>query len=273
MTKDSDFGVIYAAYGRDYIAEAHASAKSLKAVNPEIPLAIFVDQPEAVDRELFDHVTVLPPPASGSYVVQHPMIYKIESMQRSPFAKTVYLDADIHVVKPISDLSMLLDRFELAVAFDPIRHVYYSSSPIPDSFPAFNCGVIAYRDTESVKAFIKDWKEEFRTQAPQEGRNLCDQPPFRSALYRSAVRFTVLPDEYNLRIIFPHLVGGNTHIKLLHGRHEHVTKALAYADSKHFYPRVFGRNYAFMELAKMLCQRGAAGLRTRLRLGRNGGQH
>ncbi len=78
---------------------------------------------------------------------------------------------------------------------------------------------------------------------------------FRRALYFSKLRFTILPDEWNLRVIFPYLIGGNARIKIIHGRHEHRRHALRLARTMTYHPRVVSRDFSIVALLEMLAHR------------------
>lgn len=247
IVAEPSFGIIYSAAGPDFVEEAVASARSVRLSNPGVPIAIFTDQDMGLYHDVFDIIRVVENP-------KHDSNDKIAAIAASPFEKTVFIDTDTRILRDISDLSRLLDRFDLAVAFDPIRSDQDQPS-IPDCFPTFNSGVLAYkRNAKTVKLF-EDWLHAFRTQPDEPGKTRRDQPPFRKVMWESDVRYAVLPEEYNLRVIFPHMVGGNAYVKIFHGRHDLLEQALAHAHTIHFYPRVFGSRYTVGELFAMLCRR------------------
>lgn len=246
-TLDLSFGVIYVAAGPEFVEEAVASARSLRASNPSVPVAIYTDQDVGSYHDVFDIVRLIENPTRDSDD-------KIRGIADSPFEKTVFIDTDTRILRDITDLKGLLDRFDLAVAFDPIRSDQDQPS-IPECFPTFNSGVLAYKRNDKTGKLFDDWLVAFRTQPPEPGKTRRDQPPFRKVMYNSDVRYAVLPEEYNLRVIFPHMVGGNAYVKILHGRHDLLEQAMAYANTIHFFPRVFGRRYSVGELLRMLIAR------------------
>jgi hypothetical protein len=181
-------GVIYVARGADYLDLATRSAMSLRARAPGVGVALFTDQ-AAVAPGLFD--AVLPIPEGGPTP-------KLASLPESPFERTLYLDCDTLVLAPFDDLFDVLDRFELAVAHDVRRtsaliREGHAVDP-PYAFPQMNCGVMLYRRSPAVAAFLADWQRRYR--AAGVGR---DQVSFRDLLWQSDIRFYVLPPEFNLR--------------------------------------------------------------------------
>lgn len=243
----SDCGILYVATGADYVEEANESAVSFRRHNPEIPLAIATDCPEVADKSLFAHVFRLENP-SGNF------FDKIHGMLLSPFARTAFIDTDAYAADSITDLFRVLEKFDLAVAFDPIRTDFIQED-IPDAFPTPNTGVIAYQNSPDVREFLNEWLAAYQWQMTLPVKPGHDQPAFRRALYFSKLRFTILPDEWNLRVIFPHLIGGNAFVKIIHGRHEHRTHALRYAGTKTYLPRVVSRDFSIVALLEMLAHR------------------
>lgn len=243
----SDCGILYVATGADYVEEANESAVSFRRENPEIPLAIVTDCPETANKDLFTHIFPLSNP-NGNF------FDKIHGMLLSPFARTAFIDTDACAADSIADLFRVLERFDLAVAYDPIRTDFIQED-IPDAFPTPNTGVIAYQNTPAVHEFLKEWLATYQWQMTLPVKPGHDQPAFRRALYLSKLRFTILPDEWNLRVIFPHLIGGNALVKIIHGRHEHRTHALRQAGVKTYLPRVVSRDFSIVALLEMLAHR------------------
>ncbi len=55
-------------------------------------------------------------------------------MLLSPFQRTAFIDTDAYATESIADLFKVLEKFDLAVAFDPIRSDFVQGD-IPDAFP------------------------------------------------------------------------------------------------------------------------------------------
>ena len=181
-------GVIYVAKGAGYLDLAERSAASLRALNPGLAVDLFTDQPQ-VRPGLFDRVR--PIPDSGPTP-------KLACLPETRFARTLYLDCDTLVLAPFGDLFDILERFELAVAHDVrrtsalIREGHAVDTPY--AFPQMNCGVMLYRRSAAMDAFLADWQRRYRRAA-----RTRDQVSFRDLVWQSDVRFYVLPPEFNLR--------------------------------------------------------------------------
>ena len=182
-----DCGVIYVARGAGYLDLARASAESLRAQEPDLPIDLYTDQPDAGGP--FDRI--LPIPESGSRD-------KITCMQGSRFARTLFLDCDTLVVQPLGDIWGLMDRFDLALCHDVrrtsalIRQGWRIDTPY--AFPQMNSGVMLYRRSDAMLAFLRDWAAAYVLAGA--GR---DQVTLRDLLWSSDLRFYVLPPEFNLR--------------------------------------------------------------------------
>ena len=181
-------GVIYVAKGSGYLDLAERSAASLRALNPGLAVDLYTDRP-AVAEGLFDRV--LPIPATGPTP-------KLACLPESRFDRTLYLDCDTLVLAPFGDLFDILDRFELAVTHDVrrtsalVREGHLHDTPY--AFPQMNCGVMLYRRSPAVAAFLAQWQARYRAA----GRSR-DQVTFRDLVWESDIRFYVLPEEFNLR--------------------------------------------------------------------------
>jgi hypothetical protein len=179
-------GVIYVAAGPDYLDLAMRSARSLRALNPGLPVDLFTDQ--AVGPGPFDRVRPVPDGPTP----------KLAALPATRFDRTLYLDCDTLALAPFGDLFEILDRFELAVAHDMRRMsslIRESAKEAPPyAFPQMNAGVMLYRRSETMLAFLREWQRRY-----DEAGKLRDQPTLRDLLWASDLRFYVLPPEFNLR--------------------------------------------------------------------------
>ena len=201
-------GVIYVATGRRHLDEMIQSARSLRRHMPGLPVLLYTDQKEIPDG-VFDVIRLMENPC-------HSFIDKIAPLCDSPFDRTLFLDTDTLVCAPINDLFDVLERFDLAVTHAPFRHDRPFSTPT--CFAELNTGVIAYRNTEAVRAMFRLWLAIYQKEVADTGKMDSDQPAFRAALYQSPeVAPYVLPSEYNLRTVMPAAIGRGK-VRIIHGR-------------------------------------------------------
>ena len=178
-------GFLFAATGPRFRAAAVEAARGLRQHCPEIAIDLVTDAPP--DENIFDEIRLLKGP------VKFP---KVQAMLGSRFAQTIYLDADIRVVGDISDIFDVLDRFDLTFAHDQMRN----SDPalrtwrqhVPNAFPQANGGLIGYHRTPEVMAFLETWDAAISDHGIGK-----DQPSLRELLWKTQLRFAVLPPEYN----------------------------------------------------------------------------
>lgn len=187
----ADQGVIFVATGARYIRCAIAAARSVQATNPGLPIALFTDDTALAGQQagLFAHLLNI-----GE--VHHRS--KIDCMARSPFARTLFLDADIRVLEDITEMFQLLDRHDISMAHAHARNRPQTQAvwqtPLPDAFPQFNTGVLLYRLTPAVQALFDDWQTAYRKAGFRK-----DQVTLRELLWHSDLRLATLPPEYNIR--------------------------------------------------------------------------
>ena len=212
-----DRGVIYVATGPAYVAEALASAASVRRHMPDLPITLYTDR--SVASPHLDEVVRFD---------AHGYLARIPRLALSPYERTLFLDSDTYVCGELTGAFDLLDRFDIALAHAPLRAIHEVAG-VPDGFPEYNAGVILFRRSPEVQACLAAWTAKFAEFQEQvrrgEVRWLCpdhrriyghDQGALRQALYGSNLRIATLPPEYNCRFSVPGFVDGP--VRILHGR-------------------------------------------------------
>lgn len=208
-------GVLFVATGAGYRGLARRAAESVRRHAPDLPIDLFTDA--ACEADVFDRVVTLDDPWFRS---------RIDAMARTRFERTLHLDVDVLAVADVRDVFDVLDRFDVALAHDQLRNSPSATAfwrrPLPNAFPQFNGGVIAYRRAPSVLAFLREWAEAMRTSGLKR-----DQPVLRELLWLSDLRLATLPEEYNL-LDFREVAGwgpGKAAPRILHhyDLHKHFT--------------------------------------------------
>lgn len=181
-------GVIYVATGAAFLDLAVQSARSLRAVEPDLAIDLFTDQ-GGVPGGLFDAVHGIKGAHSRS---------KLECMAQSRFERTLFLDCDTLVVGPLGDIWDVLERFDCALAHDVRRASDLIQEgdrhATPYAFPQLNSGVVLYRRSAEMLAFLAEWAARYHG-----GGFARDQIVLKDLLWESDIRFYVLPPEFNLR--------------------------------------------------------------------------
>ncbi len=196
------------------------SARSARAFIGSAPIFLCTDQQAPSDA--FDVV----------FTIQHPtysFVDKINGLLSFRSQHGIFLDTDTFVCGDLTNIFDLLQQFDIAVAhaswrFSPrvkdgtVVEPSFRNAPIPDSFPDFNTGVIAFRNTPAVNDVFKNWYAIYNRQCRDPlGQPANDQPAFTEAIWNSTLRVYVLPPEFNCRADFPVYVG--TNVRIYHGRH------------------------------------------------------
>lgn len=190
-------GFVYAAAGPDYLTLARRSARALRLVQPDAQIDLFADR--VIDDPVFDRIIPL------HRVSRRP---KMEALRRSRFARTLYLDADVIPLAPLSPLFALLDRFDLGMAIE-LRHndvrnkLQLPGLAVPEAFPTMNSGVILCRANPQTQDFLADW--EART---HDGTHKIDQRLLRALLFQSRLHIATLPPEWNVMWVGVHIAAG-----------------------------------------------------------------
>jgi hypothetical protein len=195
-------GVLYIATGKKYVQDAIRSARTVRKHSPGLEVHLFTDSRSYEDFKFeqspfpFSTVAVIDDPHRRS---------KVDYISRSPFDRTLYLDADTAVNADISDMFRVLERFDIAVAHAQHRNTPSSLAPwrlkLPDAFPQFNGGVILFRKSPKVIQLLEEWANSYK-----EAELRHDQPTLRELLWLSDLRIATLPPEYNVRYLKYHFL-------------------------------------------------------------------
>lgn len=223
--KTDSVGVVYIATGDQYITEAEYSAKSVRNHMPDLEIAIATDHSN-IDQTLFDYTVGLSNkyPDSGVSTI---------TPELSPFDRTLFLDTDTYVAKPVYELFDILDEHEIAVTQSPGG---LSVPGVPDPWTEYNTGVISYKSTEKTKEFFRTWARIHEDLIDSEGitRN---QPSFAKSLYSTGINYFVLPREYNCRV--PRLGYVADEAKIIHGRYSVELSDIASKMNNRIGPRIY----------------------------------
>ena len=187
-------GVVYVATGAGSVGAARASAASVRRTNPGLPIVLFTDADPARDprlRAAFDAIA----PVENAHRRS-----KVDYLCEAPFERTLYLDADTRVYADLAGVFDLLGRFDIALTHANARNRERTNTtwrvPVPACFPQFNGGVIAYRASGAVRAFLAEWRDAFHASGFRK-----DQVTLRELLWLSDLRIATLPPEYNVRFL------------------------------------------------------------------------
>lgn len=218
-------GILYVATGPSFLAEACESARKVKSLMPDVQLALASDTHPLED--LFVHCIPIEKP-HGTFAD------KIAPLSSTPFEQTLFLDTDTYLCEAVPELFELVGRFDIALAHAPMRVT--GRAPVPESFPEFNSGVIAYKKNEKTKNLFALWEKIYAEHLKETGQT-DDQPALRRAVWESDVRLAVLAPEYNFRFSLPAFAGRGK-IKIMHGR-DADAPSLAIRLNRSTSPRVF----------------------------------
>tara|TARA_R100000008_G_C3583155_1_gene170044 strand:- start:1045 stop:1740 length:696 start_codon:yes stop_codon:yes gene_type:complete len=141
---------------KQIIKEFFHSFNSLRATNPFCPVTVFSDYEEILRSSLDYERNKI----QNDFGLK-PKVFGIKS---SPYNRTIFLDADTEIKGSIEPLFSYLNNHDLCLAKEFI---------IPS---AFNTGVISFRDSPAIKAFIDLWYKSM----DNNHEKVCDQGCFNN---------------------------------------------------------------------------------------------
>lgn len=194
LKKDTE-GVVFAVSGAERnLLECEFSATSIKKLHPDLSISLFIDkrnEKKIKSRKVFDIINILKDSNPRN---------KLDAIMNSTYEKTLYLDNDTELKKPIlKEAFRLLDRFDVALTHAPLKRVATQIESIPNSFPEFNGGVIFFKNSEQVKAVMERWSADYHARNIKTRYGHRDQPYLRRALWESDLRIATLLPDYNNR--------------------------------------------------------------------------
>lgn len=188
-------GVLYIAFGERARQQAQLSIGTLRRHAPELPVAVVSDAPldgaELIER---------PDADAGARA------YKTAMYSLSPFAETLFLDADTEVLRSPEPGFRLLRWVDLVLAQDVNRNFADNRWPhlVAEEVEAtareigssgqhmyFNSGVIFFRRNERVEAMMTAWHEEWQRWRAH------DQMALLRAIHRCPVQIAPMRAPWN----------------------------------------------------------------------------
>lgn len=215
--------VYWTAWGKQYLDEAHMSARSVRRHMPDLPRILYTREKEkrrGAAGPVFDEVLS---PKFGRLPNHCPeglqsLYYRVDAAHQlaDRYDRLLFLDSDTYVCAPCHEVFEVLNRFDLIGVISAGRITRNTVRPIPEAWPEYNGGVMAFRTFPKVLAFwdaCRDLYEENRYVFKR-----GNQGAIREAIWRdtTGLQFGTLPPEYCCRFPFGFWV--MEQVKILHGR-------------------------------------------------------
>ena len=198
-------GVIYCATSQIvYLESALISAIALRQLNPELPITLVCDQLLTALLPLDKYgITLLPVALSPKSDTFRSRDLKTRLANISPYPETLYLDADILPIRPLTQIWDYLDKGDMAMVLDrqpTIEHCdhiascekTYTLNLLPPQTPQYNSGVMLWRQCEATQTLFTQWQQEWRRFQRH------DQLALVRAIAKSQTPIVHLPRHYNL---------------------------------------------------------------------------
>lgn len=194
-------GIIYCAIGNKYIEQAVESYQSLLEYSPDIKATLFTNG--NLNDSNWD--VIIHPGIEYSINFRNQMVYKLDAILSTPYEKSLFLDTDTLVLDDLTELFLLLDKFDLVLChghnrarrFKLIQNAKSNSgetlfsNKIPYCFAPLQSGLILYNKS-STHDFFQNVRELYLSK-----NYFDDQAAIRELLWESDLRFYILPPEYN----------------------------------------------------------------------------
>lgn len=167
VENNDSYGIIISAVMVNYTLEAIKCTKNIKKVSPNISVTLHTSHPDIIDKsttKLFDKIVKIDislMKKSGYKTAAFAKICKIKAMSSFPYNRTLYLDCDTKVVKPIDEIFNIDTNTDIAICNSP----WLDKNTIPYKLikyqkpNAYNSGVILYRNNHKIQNMFTQWVE------------------------------------------------------------------------------------------------------------------
>jgi hypothetical protein len=198
-------GVIYCATGPIvYLESALISAIALRQLNPELPITLVCEHPLAHVLPLHQQgIRLMPVALDDQQTAFRSRDLKTHLGHISPYQETLYLDADILPIRPLTniwdylaqgDMAMVRDRQPTLADCDhiAIAEKAYTLSRLPSHTPQYNSGVMLWRHSSTSQALFNHWQREWQMFQQH------DQLALVRAIDAVGMNIVQLPVNYNI---------------------------------------------------------------------------
>ena len=188
-----------------YTRLAVRSAESVKAQMPYLQTTIFTDF-NIKKYECFDNVFHVEKRFKDIWV------YKYDCLLKSPYERTLHLDADTYMCDKIPEVFQALDRFDLVTTLSPHYGLGREPQKVARCFPEIAGGFLAWKKNAKMEKLWTDMKR----LVPTRPKFRADEPVLRKVLYESDVRYAIIPWEYHCIYLTPGYLWSK--VKVMHGK-------------------------------------------------------
>jgi hypothetical protein len=198
-----DKGFILCCTGKDiYFSLCNTLIRDIREVmGYSIHIAVYTDQPErVVNANLILNATKKADPNKS-------FLTKIYAIQSSPFAKSIFLDVDCRLLRPVDEIFTILERNDFILCYadgkNPMRPEAWdpSESGIP-----LSTSTMGFKKSPAADELFINWERDYIQGLYFPGKG--DQSYLSRLLYLSDVRVSILPCEYRLNTNLPQTAGG-----------------------------------------------------------------
>lgn len=167
LNDEENIGVVYLAFGYEYLIQATNSLRSLRKTNPDIPATLVTNLPvndsiPSFEYKFFDKIVEIDADNDEN------RYYKTQIYNYSTYDKTLYLDTDTKIVGDIRQGFRTLDGFDISLRpfVEPVPQIKdWGNVQVPGfethEFAHWNSGVIFFKRNKKVEGFFTMWNKTY----------------------------------------------------------------------------------------------------------------
>jgi len=223
-------GFLYIVYGsKRYFKEAETSVKSLRRWHHDAQVTLITDNKD-YSNKLWNDIQVVPR-CPKELVVDGKFEFKVDTMDLTPYERTLFVDTDTYFLGNVEALFKLLDYYDMALL--PKSGEADIKDPEPPHLTVqghtpYNTGIILFKLNSKTRVVFSRWRDYYRSQRPIQ-RSKNDQTYFLLALAKTTkLKVHALPANYNAR--FSGYLGLTGYVKILHAAGQKGLKREGYEE-------------------------------------------
>lgn len=177
---ESQCGIVYVAFGYEWVLMAANSAYTAKQHNPRVECNLVTNVNIANEELLsayFDRIYEVNDKSEFN------RNYKTSAYDYATFEKGVLIDPDTEIWGDLSPMFKLLDTYDVILRHTPYpdyKDFWIDEGIHATMYPTWSSGVLFFRKGKAAKKLFSDWNAIFK----EMGKN-SDQPPLACAVYKN----------------------------------------------------------------------------------------
>lgn len=194
-------GIVLCAMGdQKFVTMCETLIRDINALMPDVPVFVYTDRDTILGKNIWLH--------RGEFRREEKHVCKIESCRKSPFERSIFVDVDSRIVRPIQELFDLVSNHDIGLCHSDGRAIMRDAEWTPqETGLPLSSSTLVFRRSPKIDRLFSRWLEVYKTRELPWTRG--DQDCLSYVLHKDeSIRYAVLPHEYRMSSDHPVAVSG-----------------------------------------------------------------